>query len=97
MTTDILGDHKSGGPIRGQWPAKFISIRAKFESTASLGLYLVVAKRSGTAIDVAAYAGMGDVRVCMKADSFGRPMPGEHVAQAVSRDPAMLEVPSTFR
>jgi hypothetical protein len=80
VTTDILGDYKSGGPIRGQSPAKFISIRAKFESTASVGLYQVVAKRSGTAIDVAAYAGMGEVRVCMKADPFGQPTPRLHVA-----------------
>jgi hypothetical protein len=91
VTTDILGDYKSSRLIRGQSPAKFISIRAKFESTASHGLYLVVAKRSGTAIDVSTYAGLGDVRICMKADPFGRPTPGQHVAQAVRRDPAMRD------
>ena len=73
VTTDVLGEDQSGGPNRGKRPAKVVTIRGTAVRIASLGDYLAAVERSGVAINVASYVGLGNVWGGVMGDSFDRP------------------------
>jgi N-acyl-D-amino-acid deacylase len=91
VTTDVLGEDSSGGPNLGRRPAKVVTIEGTTASIASVGDYLGALERSGTAINVATYVGLGNVWGCVMGDSFDRPTPGQLDEMAEILDQAMRD------
>jgi len=91
VTTDILGEDQSGGPNRGKRPAKVVSIQGKPQAIVSIGDYLEALDRSGIAINVATYGGLGNIWGCVMGDSFDRPTPAQLDEMAAILDESMRE------
>lgn len=70
VTTDILGEHTSGGPLAEPIEE---SIGGETVRVESLGDYLGAVERSGIGINVASYVGLGNVWGGVMGDSFDRP------------------------
>jgi N-acyl-D-amino-acid deacylase len=91
VTTDVLGEDKSGGPQRGKLPPRIVPIKGKPTSLASLGDYLDAVERSGVAINVATYVGLANVWGSVMGDSFDRPSPALREEMAAILDEAMRD------
>ncbi len=91
VTTEILGEHASGGPNVGQRAAKPVDIRGETVNIATLGDYLDALDRSGIAMNVGTYAGLGNVWGAVMGDSFERPTPAQLDAMAAVLDQAMAD------
>jgi N-acyl-D-amino-acid deacylase len=70
VTTEVLGEHTSGGPYLGKLPAHRPGIR-------TLGDYLSAVERSGISVNVASYVSQGNVWKCVMGDAFDRPSSGQ--------------------
>jgi N-acyl-D-amino-acid deacylase len=70
VTTDVLGEHTSGGPHLGKLPAPRPEAR-------TLGGYLEAVERSGISINLASYVSQGNVWRCVMGESFERPSPAQ--------------------
>ena len=91
VTTEVLGEDQSGGPNRGKRPAKVVTIRGTAVRIASLGDYLAAVERSGVAINVASYVGLGNVWGGVMGDSFDRPTAAQLDEMAAVLDEAMRD------
>ncbi|QDV35273.1 N-acyl-D-amino-acid deacylase family protein [Tautonia plasticadhaerens] len=70
VTTDVLGEHTSGGPLAEPTEETIGGETVRIES---LGDYLDAVERSGIGINVASYVGLGNVWGGVMGDSFDRP------------------------
>ena len=91
MTTDILGEDRSGGPHRGKLSPKVVTIKGEPTSIVTLGDYLGALERSGTATNVASYVGLGNVWAGVMGDSFDRPTPAQFKEMEAILDEAMRD------
>jgi N-acyl-D-amino-acid deacylase len=91
VTTDVLGEDQSGGPHRGKRAPRVVTIRGEPAQLATLGDYFGALERSGIAINVASYVGLGNVWSGAMGDSFDRPTPAQADEMAASLDQAMRD------
>ncbi|HEX7899204.1 MAG TPA: D-aminoacylase [Planctomycetota bacterium] len=70
VTTEILGEHTSGGPYLGKLPPHRPGVR-------TLGDYLAAVERSGISLNVASYVSQGNLWRCVMGESFDRPSPAQ--------------------
>ncbi len=73
VTTEVLGEQSSGGPFKGELPAKTMELDGDTFRWETLGEYLDLLEGRGTATNVASYVGMGNLWRCVMGDSFDRP------------------------
>ncbi|RUL84217.1 N-acyl-D-amino-acid deacylase family protein [Tautonia sociabilis] len=88
VTTDILGEHTSGGP--NVEPVEE-TIAGEPVRIASMGDYLSAVERSGIAINVASYAGLGNIWGGVMGASFDRPTESQFQAMEELLDRAMAD------
>ncbi|MFO0907949.1 MAG: amidohydrolase family protein [Isosphaeraceae bacterium] len=74
VTTEVLGEDSSGGPAKGKRPPR------RFERSggptlewSTFGEYLDAVEKSGTAVNVASYVGLGTLLDCVLGDTLARP------------------------
>jgi N-acyl-D-amino-acid deacylase len=91
VTTDVLGEDRSGGPNRGKLAAKVVHVGGKEVALESLGDYFAALGRAGVAINVASYVGLGNVWACVMGDSFDRPTDSQLGEMEAILDRAMLD------
>ncbi|HEU5115834.1 MAG TPA: D-aminoacylase, partial [Isosphaeraceae bacterium] len=89
VTTEILGEHTSGGPNKGRLPAREVTIDGKSTRIVSLADYLDALDRSGIAVNVATYAGLRNIWGGVMGDSFDRPSHAQIEAMKALLDEAM--------
>ncbi len=89
VTTEILGEHTSGGPNQGQLPAREVTIDGKPVPIVTLADYLDALDRSGIAVNVATYAGLRNIWGGVMGDSFDHPTPAQIDAMKALLDQAM--------
>lgn len=70
VTTEVLGEHTSGGPYLGKHPPLRPGIR-------TLGDYLAAVERSGISVNVASYVSQGNIWRCVMGESHERPSPAQ--------------------
>jgi N-acyl-D-amino-acid deacylase len=70
VTTEVLGEHTSGGPYLGKLPPHRPGIR-------TLGDYLAAVERSGISLNVASYVSQGNIWRCVMGEAFDRPSPAQ--------------------
>jgi N-acyl-D-amino-acid deacylase len=75
VTTEVLGEDSSGGPNKGKRSPKSVDVKGESVRLATLGDYFDALGRGGTAVNVASYAGLGNVWGGVMGDSFERPNP----------------------
>ncbi len=85
VTTDVLGEDSSGGPVLGKHP------RVEKASWTTLGGYFDALEKSRISINAASYVGMGTVWRCVMGDSHERPTPAQFDEMKALIDQAMRE------
>lgn len=73
VTTDILGEHTSGGPFQGKLPPRSVVVRGEKRDITRLADYFDAVERSGSAINVASYVGLGNVWGSVMGEAFDHP------------------------
>lgn len=73
VTTDILGEDTSGGPSRGRREPRTFKKGEQTLRWSTLGGYFDALEKSGMAINVASYVGLGTLLGCVQGDSLERP------------------------
>ena len=91
VTTDILGEDRSGGPHRGRLAPRAVEVGDETVQLTSLDDYFRAIEQSGTAINVASYVGLGNVWACVMGDSFDRPTQDQLREMESILDDAMRE------
>lgn len=91
VTTEVLGEHTSGGPNTGELPAHEVTIQGETVPIASLADYLDALERSGIAVNVATYVGLRNVWGGVMGDSFDRPSPEQLDAMKALLDAALRD------
>jgi N-acyl-D-aspartate/D-glutamate deacylase len=77
VTTEILGEDRSGGPNKGKLAAKTVEVGGNEVRIATLGDYLKALEESHIAVNVATYAGLGNIWGGVMGDTFERPTPSQ--------------------
>jgi N-acyl-D-aspartate/D-glutamate deacylase len=90
VTTEVLGEDRSGGPHKGKL-AKAVTVRGETVRPATIDAYLKALERSGIAVNVATYAGLGNIWGSVMGDSFDRPTPGQIEEMKRLLDEAMTD------
>ena len=73
VTTEVLGEDTSGGPAKGKRePGSYRKGDKSYEWT-TLGGYFDALEKSGTAVNVASYVGLGTLLGCVAGDVLDRP------------------------
>lgn len=91
VTTEVLGEDTSGGPSKGKRPEKTHGSGEKTLRWSTLGGYLDALEKSGTAVNVASYVGLGTLLECVVGDSLERPTAAELEAVKTLLDEALTE------
>lgn len=76
VTTEILGEASSAGPLKGQLkPRRFFRTRTQEFTWDTLGGYFDSVEKAGVSVNVASYVGLGTVWECVMGGSHARPTP----------------------
>ena len=70
VTTEVFGEHTSGGPHMGKLPPVRPGVR-------TMGDYLAAVDKAGYALNVASYVSQGNIWKCVMGDAFDRPGPAQ--------------------
>jgi N-acyl-D-amino-acid deacylase len=73
VTTEVLGEDTSGGPSKGKVEPKSFKKGEQTLRWSTFGEYLDAVERSGTAVNLASYVGLGTLLSCVQGDSLDRP------------------------
>lgn len=73
VTTEVLGEGRSAGPLKGQLAARKFTARGKELAWATLGGYLDTIDKVGVSVNVASYVGLDNVWECVMGKSHARP------------------------
>src|SRR5256885_249887 len=77
VTTEILGEGTSAGPIKGKLVARPVSVGNQQAQIRTLGEYFDAVDRAGLSVNVASYVAAGSIWQCGMGQSFERPSPAE--------------------
>ncbi len=91
VTTDVLGEHTSGGPHQGLLKARTVQVKDQTFTLTRLRDYFDAVEKSGTAINVASYVGLGNVWGSVMGTSFDRPTEAQFVAMERVLDEALAD------
>jgi N-acyl-D-aspartate/D-glutamate deacylase len=85
VTTEVLGEETSGGPILGRHPP------VEKAAWTTLGGYFDALEKSRISVNVASYVGQGNIWRCVMGDSHDRPTPAQRDEMKRLVDQAMRE------
>ncbi len=91
VTTEVLGEHTSGGPNKGKLPPREVTIDGQTTKIVTLADYLDALDRSGIAVNIATYAGLRNIWGGVMGDSFDHPSPAQLDAMKALLDEAMSD------
>ncbi len=73
VTTEILGEGRSAGPLKGQLPARNFKARGKELTWSTLGGYFDTFDKLGASVNIASYVGLDNLWECAMGKSHARP------------------------
>ncbi|HJZ60195.1 MAG TPA: D-aminoacylase [Gemmataceae bacterium] len=91
VTTEVLGEGRSAGPMKGRLVARKITARGKVFSWTTLGGYLDTIDAAGVSVNVASYVGMDNVWEGVMGQSHERPTPEQFDQMKALLDEAMRD------
>lgn len=91
VTTEVLGEGPSPGPVGGAAPPRPIYDGARLPAFATLGAYLDAVEKSGIAVNVVSYVGLDNIWQYVMGTSFDRPTAEQIGKMKVLLDEAMRD------
>jgi N-acyl-D-aspartate/D-glutamate deacylase len=91
VTTEVLGEDRSGGPNQGKLAPKTLEVQGRTVRIERLGDYLKALEDNRVAVNVATYAGLGNIWGSVMGDAFDRPTPSQLEAMKGLLDQAMQD------
>jgi N-acyl-D-aspartate/D-glutamate deacylase len=91
VTTDVLGEGRSAGPISSKSPPRRQTSQAKIARWTALAGYFDVLERSGVSINVVSYVGLDNVWEGVVGKSFERPTAAQLEQMQAIVDEAMRD------
>ncbi|MBC8356031.1 MAG: D-aminoacylase [Planctomycetes bacterium] len=91
VTTEVLGEGSSAGPLEGKLSPRQVTIGNSVEQWSTLGEYLDLIDRSGVATNVASYVGLNNAWQSVMGNSFDRPSDEQIQAMRKLVDRAMRD------
>jgi len=91
VTTEVLGEDRSGGPNRGKIAPRSVIMKGRVVEIATIDDYLTALQWSGIAPNVATYVGLGNVWGGAMGDSFDRPSPRQFEEMKAILDSALRD------
>ncbi|MCI0704719.1 MAG: D-aminoacylase [Planctomycetia bacterium] len=73
VTTEVLGEGRSAGPLKGQLTARKVKARGKEFTWDTLGGYLDTIDKAGVSVNVVSYVGLDNIWECVMGKSHDRP------------------------
>lgn len=73
VTTEVLGEGRSAGPLKGQLSQRKMKARGREFTWATLGEYLDTIDKAGVSVNVVSYVGMDNVWEAVMGKSHARP------------------------
>ncbi len=75
VTTEVLGEGRSAGPVKGKLPARTIKANGKEFTWSTVGGYLDAIDKAGVSVNVATYVGLDNIWEGAVGPSHERPTP----------------------
>ncbi len=91
VTTEVLGEGRSAGPLVGQLQARVFKARGKSFSWGTLGGYLASVEKAGVSVNVASYVGLDNVWESVMGKSHDRPTKAQFDAMKLLIEEAMKQ------
>jgi N-acyl-D-aspartate/D-glutamate deacylase len=91
VTTEVLGEGRSAGPLKGRLPPRRFKARGKEIAWSTLGEYLDTAEKAGVSVNVASYVGLDNVWEAVMGQSHERPTSRQLDEMKVLLDEAMRD------
>jgi N-acyl-D-amino-acid deacylase len=91
VTTEVLGEGRSAGPLRGKLPPRRFKARGKEFNWSTLGEYLDTVEKAGVSVNVASYVGMDNVWEAVMGQSHARPTAKQLAEMRAFLDEAMRD------
>lgn len=91
VTTEVLGEGRSAGPLKGKLSARTLKARGKEFTWPTLGGYLDAIDKAGVSVNVASYVGLDNVWEGVMGKEYTRPTPGQFAEMKKLLDEAMTD------
>jgi N-acyl-D-aspartate/D-glutamate deacylase len=91
VTTEVLGEGRSAGPLKGQLSGRTFNARSRTFSWDTLGTYLSQIEHAGISVNVASYVGMDNAWESVMGTSHARPTAKQLDEMKALLDEAMRE------
>jgi N-acyl-D-aspartate/D-glutamate deacylase len=91
VTTEVLGEGRSAGPLKGQLQARKFKARGKEFTWDTLGGYFDAVEKAGVSVNVASYVGMDNVWESVMGKSHARPTAKQLEEMKALLDEAMTD------
>jgi N-acyl-D-aspartate/D-glutamate deacylase len=75
VTTEVLGEGRSAGPLKGKMTARRMTVRGKSVEWDTLGGYFDTLHKAGISVNVASYVGLDNLWESVMGKSHARPTP----------------------
>lgn len=73
VTTEVLGEDRSAGPLKGELRARTFKARGQEFTWSTLGGYFDALDKAGASVNIASYVGLGTIWECVMGKSHARP------------------------
>jgi N-acyl-D-amino-acid deacylase len=91
VTTEVLGEGGSPGPVVGAAPPRPIYDGARLPAFKTLGAYFDAIEKGGVAVNIVSYVGLDNIWQCVMGTSFDRPTPDQIGKMKILLDEAMRD------
>lgn len=91
VTTEVLGEGRSAGPLKGQLRARAFKARGKTLAWSTLGGYFDAIDKERVSVNVASYVGLDNLWECVMGTSHARPTAKQFAEMKALLDEAMKD------
>ncbi|MBM3983023.1 MAG: D-aminoacylase [Planctomycetes bacterium] len=91
VTTEVLGEGRSAGPLKGQLKARVLKARGAEFTWNTLGGYFDSVEKAGVSVNVASYVGLDNIWESVMGKSHARPTPKQFEQMKELLDEAMRD------
>jgi N-acyl-D-aspartate/D-glutamate deacylase len=91
VTTEVLGEGRSAGPLKGKLTPRKYDVRGKPMTWETLGGYFETLEKAGVSVNVASYVGLDNIWQGAMGNSFDRPTAAQQEEMKKLLDEAMQD------
>jgi N-acyl-D-aspartate/D-glutamate deacylase len=91
VTTEVLGEGRSAGPLKGELKARVFKARGAEFTWSTLGGYFDSVEKAGVSVNIASYVGLDNIWESVMGKSYARPTPKQFQQMKELLDEAMKD------